>query len=664
MSEPTEEDPLPTRLCRGLVQGDHPLPRRADLPAERLSRPSPNQDPGRRLSTRINFPVGAAGEKSGDGAGSSSVSKPATAVTRESILSPTNVSQLHTISSPTGPIVTLDGTLQIPPNLPAAADPSDEFKSALDVQVDRVDIRRRFRSTFGQSITKDPYAPSIGNKFTGFLSTAAYATKIFLYKTLIILLHLPEYIVRGKRRLFRPSTPEQRIQRRQRRRQQHNASSIPLPATGEAPEKKSISFFNILEWIFKKSHLKLLGAVFTIACNVGFAAWVWIHVDVYLNPHKWRLRPHITTSQGVWTSFTSVEIWVAIMLGIWNMGGAILIALSVVIIIEGTQKRILNKMFPGKFSPPVTSQTSHKPASVFREFTNMSAASTLFALFVFMILWPILACTIAPPRKRVDTYGSKCSGNDWDYKVILDGRVDPKNLTKGRVQMWDLETNTVAVSFLTANYVNTTWLRTDENVLLVREGDLPTDKEYVSEVAYQFPYIWTDFEDMRWAGLADIPRNRNGNYSASLTDPVAKTSRKITGAFPYLEDQTAGLRLDEIALIPDVKRSWRTTSLSSDNCGWGPDAKLLENIDPAARELVGDGHVVLETSMTRWGRCSELTVCANRRKQVVSGLEYAQGEEGKKLLDEMLIVPLGLLLVEQIRWGSCCGDGFDPYKAK
>ncbi|KAF3926458.1 hypothetical protein AA313_de0207023 [Arthrobotrys entomopaga] len=612
------------------------LPRKADIPAQRLSRPNP----GRKLSPTLLQQ--AERGRSDDGSGSGNISPPATAVTRDAIISPTNTSLLHDLPSPSG-LFTTDGTgddLSISPRpVAGTATAEDGHKSnASGVRVEPLESdndgdngtsqRRGFRSKFNQSRSNNFYGMSTWNRFATFLTTSVYATKVFLYQTIMFIWNLPDHIVRW---WIIPRPPKRK--------------RLPTPATGTGTSRPRR---NYLDRMCGTTSLQFFGAAVTLALNGAFAYWVWVTVDVWIHPHEWRLRPRITATLSLWTSFNSVEIWVGIMLGIWNTLGSTLIAASITTMIKAVGS-LYRKIF--NITDP------QKPKSKFLANLGVTALSLGFLV---LLVWPILACTVAPPRRRVSAYRSTCSSG-WDYKVILDGRVDAANLTKGSINIWDLETNQVVAAYQTEDYVNTTWFRTEEHVLLGRLGDPPTDKEYVSLIQYNFPYLWTIWEQAGWVSLPGIQRETRGNYTITLVNPVANSTRSINGVFPYLDDDFTGLRLDSAALIPDIPRSWRSVTPSSDNCGWGPDAKLLENTDVTARYMAGDGHVVLQTDMTKFGRCSELTVCANRRKQVVNGLDYAEGEDGVKLLDELLVLPLGLLLVEQIRFGSCCGDGFSPY---
>ncbi|KAK6538084.1 hypothetical protein TWF694_010969 [Orbilia ellipsospora] len=616
------------------------LPRKADIPAQRLSRPE------RKLSPKVTslLPQAERG-KSGDGSGGS-IPSPATAVTRDAIISPTNTSLLHDLPSPSG-LFSTDGTgddLAISPTrVGGTAAAENGFKSkTLGVHIEQLENdhhedgdddtprRRGFRYKFNKSRSSNFYEMSTWNKFTTFFTTSVYATKVFLYQTIMFIWNLPDHIVRW---WIIPRPPKRK--------------RLPTPATQTPKPKK-----DGLVRIFSEAPLQLGGAAITLALNGAFAYWVWVTVDVWIHPHQWRLRPRVTATLNTWTSFNSVEIWAGIMLGIWNMLGTTLVAILIVVFIGGIRK-IYCKIFK---IPPKSDEQNPKNSKLVK---NLGATAISLG-FIILVVWPVLACTVTPPRMRVSAYKSTCSSG-WDYRAILDGRVDAANLTKGSVNIWDLETNQVVAAFQTEDYVNTTWFRTEEHVLLGRLGEPPTDKEYVSLIQYNFPYLWTSWEQAGWVSLPGIQRETGGNYTATLVNPIANSTRSITGVFPYLDDDFKGLRLDSVGLIPDIPRSWRTVATSVDNCGWGPDARLLENTDVTARYMAGDGHVVLQTDMTKFGRCSELTVCANRRKQVIDGLGYAEGEAGVKLLDELLIVPLGLLLVEQIRFGSCCGDGFSPY---
>ncbi|KAF3916841.1 hypothetical protein ABW20_dc0109481 [Dactylellina cionopaga] len=560
-----------------------PLPRKADIPAQRLSRPSPTK----KLSPKATFTLGQAGTSSGDG--SSSVSRPAAAVTRDSLISPVDAVRLHDTSFNSLPVplsVDTSSDVGFSRERPIEGLQETDIDAETGIKIGQSDTSRPFRPRIRRSGSKDPYEPSTWNKFTGFTRSS------------------------GTHR-------------------------------------------QILEKVFKPE----AKAQFAYACDVGYKPSEEA-LQECTNPHTWRQRKLVTSSKDSWTTFTSIEIWVAIMLGIFNFGGTVLIAIGIAIIFTTFGKLLpIRKKLPARGN--TTTRTQYYKGN--SETTKSVIFLCLCGFGVMLVLWPILACTISPPKRRGALYPSRCSGGDWDYRVILDGRVQPSNLTKGSVEIIDLrQQSNIPILFTTKDFVNTTWKRTEENILLMRATDAPLDREFVSEVSYRFPYLWTTFEGDGWVSLSDIPRTRNGNYSAVLKDPVANSTRTISGEFPYLDDGS-GLRLDGLALIPDVKRSWRTIASSTDDCPWGPDAKLLENTDVTARDMTGDGHAVLQTDMTKFSRCSELTVCANRRKQTVEGLEYARGEDGKRVLDEMLIVPLGLLLVEQIRWGSCCGDGFDPY---
>ncbi|KAK6536160.1 hypothetical protein TWF281_000406 [Arthrobotrys megalospora] len=612
-----------------------PLPQRADIPVPHLSRPSPSYS--RRISHSIGQSLSQSAAPGGDGAGSSSdggISRPAAAVTRPD----------GSVSLPTSPAV--DASADFIASIERGPFSQDASKpTPSNAKIEEFHPERR---------AHNPYEPSMWNKITETFNTAPYAAKVSIYRTLIVLWNLPDHIVRTKRRIFAPGLPK--------------PQTLPAPATVATnpltpPPQKVGRTRKVFRWIFSKDRLQFYGFLFTLAVNGGFAYWVWVHVHVYLDPHTWRLRPLVTSSLGTWTAFTSLEIWMAIMLGIWNLGGCYLIIVGFVLMITWTYeysglKWWMDRRRRGKPTPaPQRNNPNNKVSG--------AAMSPLFVYFLILILWPILASTIPAPRLRVDRYPKGCEGGMWDYRVILDGRVQPRNLTRGRMTIRELQGTQVGreVVYVTENYVNTAWFRTEEKVVLRRMSMPPKEGGvYVIEATFRFPYMETVWEQAGWKSLPDARRERGGNYTVILTDSDTGQNRTVNGRFPYLDDQ-AGLRLDEMALIPDVKRSWRTIATSTESCPWGPDAKLLENTDPGARNLVGEGYPVLQTDMTKFGKCSELTVCANRRRQVVDGLPWAQGEDGKRVLDEMLVVPLGLILVEQIRWGSCCGDGFEPYKA-
>ncbi|KAF3930855.1 hypothetical protein ABW19_dt0203452 [Dactylella cylindrospora] len=640
MSEPTEE----------------PLQERADIPVQRLSRPDSTRATSRKK--RPTFTVQASSDFNDD---IFSLSTPSRAVTRPES-PPGEPATLPTGASPDVPQAHLDGSSSnvgaVPqPNL---AEPLQE--GDIDAELNGGQ-RGRFKSRFNRLGQNDPYAPSSWNRFTTNARTSGYAVKIFAYKGVVGFWHLPEHIVRSWRRFAnnKPATPTVRLA---------VVPAPPLildPADPPSGERvKESKRRKVAKWIWKLEHRQWLGGVITLVMNGAFAYWVWVTVDVWVSPHRWRERKYVTSSLGTWTAFTSLEIWISVMLGIYNLGGTILIAFAMLITL-GTLESILRNVFRIRWFENMIPNPSGDNSRRRRDSRiSCLAISGFFVSMVVLVVWPLIACTASPPRRRVYAYPSRCFGG-WDFRAVLDGRIFPEpdqsyNLTKGKVEIWDTRTNAITASFLTDNFVNTTWARTEENILLKRTTDPPTDRPFVTEVALQFPYIWTDYEAYSWVTLPDIPRTRNGNYTATLSDPVGNSTRTISGEFPYLVDNS-GLRLDNLGLIPDVQRSWRSMAYDDENCPWGPDAKLLENTDPTAREIAGDGHTVLQTDMTKFGRCAELTVCANRRKQNVNGLDYAQGEEGLRIMDELLVVPLGILLVEQIRFGSCCGDGWDPYKA-
>ncbi|KAK6509163.1 hypothetical protein TWF481_003924 [Arthrobotrys musiformis] len=615
-----------------------PIPERADIPIEHLSflghKRGLSPEIGLALSQRAAVNAEASG--SGDGTG---VSRPAAAVIRR--------------------------------DKAATASPAAEYIASIE--------RGPFSGIMDESLPRSPpqnpkiepftrehlYEPSRWDKITESFNTIPYTAKISIYETLKNTWNLPENIVRAKRRLLAPPKPKP-----QTLPDPVTVGSLPAHLAPRAP-KKPTRIGKVLRVFFSPKAWQVYGFLATLALNGGFGYWVWVHVHVYLDPHTWRLRHLVTSSSSTWTAFTSLEIWIAIMLGIWNIGGGYLLIAGPVILLELLMKysgllwlllqsRMLRRKRPNP--DPDDGGAAVKPKN-----GPMGACMGTFwgLYFLILVIWPILASTIPAPRLRVDRYPKRCGGGAWDFRVILDGRVRPKNLTMGRVTIRELNGENVGreAVYITENYVDTTWMRTEEQVVL-RRATIPADGEtvYVSEVTYRFPYMETDWEKAGWKSLPDVTRDRGGNYTVILTDSDTGRNETINGRFPYLDDQS-GLRLDEMGLIPDVKRSWRSIALTADTCPWGPDAKLLENTDVTARNIVGEGHPVLLTDMSKFGRCGELTVCANRRRQVVDGLPWAVGEEGKKVLDAMLVVPLGLILVEQIRWGSCCGDGFAPYTA-
>ncbi|KAK6516441.1 hypothetical protein TWF506_006348 [Arthrobotrys conoides] len=605
-----------------------PLPERAAFPVQHLSRPHQNRPQSLSSNIGVALSQGAAVDADGTGAvaGSSSndvdagiLPKPAAAVIRpDNARSPATQGNAEYIASiERGP-----------------------FASNTSTSNPKIEQLRPER------IERNPYERTTWNKITETFNTVPYFTKIAIYRTIINLWNLPENIVRAKRRFFAPPKPR----------------TLPNPASTDAqtPKKPGRVGKALLWLLFAKEMWIMYGFLFTLALNGAFAFWVWVHTQVYLDPHTWRLRRLVTYPLSAWTAFTSLEIWIAIMLGMWNLGGAYLIIMGPAQLIVWTKKGF-RLIFNPKNRSPTRANDPSKPAK------PQSCILHIFGIyFLIMVLWPILASTIPAPKLRVDRYPKRCEGSGaWDFRVILDGRFQPKNLTRGVVMIREMKGEMTGrqTVYITEGYVNATWLRTEEKVVLKR-STIPWKEEalYVSEVTYRFPYMETTWEKSGWRSLPDVRRDSGGNYTAILTNSETGRNETINGRFPYLEDQS-GLRLDEMALIPDVKRSWRTIASASDNCPWGPDAKLLENTDVTARNIVGEGYPIMLTDMTRFGRCSELTVCANRRRQVVNGLPWAVGEEGKKVLDAMLIVPLGLILAEQIRWGSCCGDGFEPYKA-
>ncbi|RVD80985.1 uncharacterized protein DFL_008867 [Arthrobotrys flagrans] len=602
-----------------------PLPERAAFPVQHLSRPFLNRQSlsseiGLALSQRARVNVNGAGD------GGTGISKPVAAAIRP--------------DNPTSPAT--DGNTEYIASIERGPFPKDASNpSTSNIKIQQFRTGRTERNS---------YEPSTWNKITESFITVPYNAKVSIYRTLIILWNLPENIVRAKRRFFYPLPKPQ---------------TLPNPATtvtttdAQGPKKPG-RVRRVFRWLFRAEKMRFYGFLFTLALNGAFAYWVWVHVQVYMDPHTWRLRRLVTSPTSTWTAFTSLEIWIAIMLGVWNLGGSYLIIMGVVSIGD-LIKRGFDWMLCRKKRPPIRPNNTNKPS------TLKSWFPTIFGLyFLILILWPILASTIPAPRLRIDRYPKRCEGGAWDFRVILDGRVQPRNLTRGRVTIRELKGEKTGreVVYITEGYVNATWMRTEERVVLKR-ATMPAKDEtaYVSEVIYRFPYMETEWEKAGWRSLPDVKRERGGNYTVILTDSETGRNETVDGRFPYLDDDQSGLRLDEMGLIPDVKRSWRALTNAADSCPWGPDAKLLENTDVTARNIVGEGYPVLLTDMTKFGRCSELTVCANRRRQVVDGLPWAVGEEGKKVLDAMLVVPLGLILIEQIRWGSCCGDGFEPYTA-
>ncbi|KAK6362934.1 hypothetical protein TWF730_000385 [Orbilia blumenaviensis] len=610
-----------------------PLPERAAIPPQHLSRPVPKHQ--RKLSPKFGVALSRSDVGSGDGAddgggepSDGGLSRPAPAVIR-----PDNAS-----SSAVGRNVELIAELERGP-----------FRTDRTLDASPNNGIEQFTQ---ERPSRNPYERTIWNKFTESLITVPYMAKISMYRTLVILWNFPDYVVRAKRRIFSPPPKPQTLP---------NPATVPI--VGAAPKSPGRAE-KALKWMFTNEKLQFYGFLFTLALNGAFGYWVWVHVNVYLDPHTWRLRRLVTSSLNAWTAFTSLEIWVAIMLGIWNLGGAYLILIGFALLSRWTFKYSGLKWLleRRRTKPKPVRVAGAKPSSQWISYLT----TTVGLFFLILILWPILASTIPAPRSRIDRYPKRCEGGDWDFRVILDGRVNPANLTMGKVAIREMKGDNLGrdVVYLTEGYVNTTWMRTEEKVVLKRITIPPPEGGvYVSEVTYRFPYMETVWEKAGWRSLPDVKRERGGNYTVILRDSGTGRNETLNGRFPYLDDHS-GLRLDEMALIPDVKRSWRTIASSSESCPWGPDAKLLENTDVTARDMAGEGYPVLLTDMTKFGRCAELTVCANRRRQVVDGLPWAVGEEGKKVLDAMLVVPLGLILVEQIRWGSCCGDGFEPYKAR
>ncbi|KAF3187836.1 hypothetical protein TWF225_004060 [Orbilia oligospora] len=608
-----------------------PLPERAAFPIQHLSRYFLDRQQG--LSSDLGLALSQRAAVNADGAAGSDNNGGGISVPRPAVIKPDNATSSAATRNAEYIAAIERG--------PFPKDGSNTSPSNLNIEQLRP-----------ERIERNPYEPSTWNKITESFNTVPYTAKVSIYRTLIILWNLPENIVRGKRRLFSPPPKPQTLPA---------PATIPATTGAQGPKKPS-RVGKFFQWLFSKDMMVMHGFLFTLALNGGFALWVWVHANVYLDPHTWRLRRFVTNSLSAWTAFTSLEIWIAIMLGLWNLGGAYLIIMGPTLLVNWTKQGIrwMFSSFKTGGRPPIRARSTEKPKF-------QSCFVSIFGIyFLIMILWPILASTIPAPRLRIDRYPKRCEGGgEWDFRVILNGRFQPKNLTRGVVMIREMKGEKAGrqTVYITEDYVNATWLRTEEKVVL-RRASIPWEDEavYVSEVTYRFPYLQTEWEKSGWRSLPDVKRETGGNYTAILTYPETGRNETINGRFPYLEDQS-GLRLDEMGLIPDVKRSWRAVASAADSCSWGPDAKLLENTDVTARNMVGEGYPIMLTDMTRFGSCSELTVCANRRRQVVDGLPWAVGEEGKKVLDAMLIVPLGLILAEQIRWGSCCGDGFEPYKA-
>ncbi|EWC44767.1 hypothetical protein DRE_06405 [Drechslerella stenobrocha 248] len=331
------------------------------------------------------------------------------------------------------------------------------------------------------------------------------------------------------------------------------------------------------------------------------------------------------------------------MLGIANFFGGMLIIVAVTFILTQLKAQVWNRLRGSKPAPAQTPGTEKD-----KPWLTQLLIWTWVIFSVSVMVWPLVACLALPSRSRAHVYPKRCGSGAWDFRVVLDGRYQPEKLTRGSVNVYDMRDGGARVAeFTTADFVNATRERTAERVRLERRSAVATAEGedggvYLAAVEFAFPYLQTAWEEGGWASLGDVGRETEGNYTAELVDAATNTTRVVTGEFPYLEDGR-GLRLDGLGLAPDIARRWRALVGSGYGCQLGPDARLLGNADVTAREPVG-GQVVLQTDMTKFGACGELTVCANRR---------GAGRE----LDELLMVPLGL--PEQIRWGNCCGDGWE-----
>lgn len=293
--------------------------------------------------------------------------------------------------------------------------------------------------------------------------------------------------------------------------------------------------------------------------------------------------------------------------------------------------------------------------------------------------------SIYRPRHVVRSeWPQQCLGGSWDYRIVLDGRIDAANLTKGRITMTDLRNyaHMAQLVYETTDYVNATTLRNADPLTIkyVESASHPSfaPVPLVDRIDLIFPYWHTVSENHNWASAPDIGRDGYGNYTAYLNRTAGPQNASIySGAFPYYSKNSKGsgqsnqgLRLDEMGLLPDIARDWRAVTGSNPanpnaNCEWGPDAYLFEHTDPTARTQQNkhNPHPVIKTGMTRYGGCYQTVVCANERSQLLQGSEWADGTMGKDLLNQMLVVPLSILLIDVIKYGSCCGDGWTEYKS-
>ncbi|KAJ6259761.1 hypothetical protein Dda_5401 [Drechslerella dactyloides] len=494
------------------------------------------------------------------------------------------------------------------------------------------------------------YAPTAYSRLKIHIRALAWWIPTKGYRAARFVYNLPENIVRGYRRLDKPKPV-------------HTSPPppppAPLPAPANAANSPGTPSHTLSNWLLKSSHGYMLGFVITAGLNAGFALWIYYHVSVYLHPHEWRDRPGVTDTATAFTTFTGTELWISIMLCLFNFPGAIFLMVGTMSFIDSFDRHLrisktVRRIYKGSgTADDDTSDTSPMSWLVRRKLTKREEklfARVFFALMLVLAAWPLVASLATPPRSRVYAYPKQCGG--WDFRVVLDGRVNADVLAKGRVDVYDVRRDSRVAGFETTDPVNASAKRTPGTVVLRRTAPLesPFGGVYVRSVRFEFPYMRSRWESGGWSSNADVGREVGGNYSAEVVDTFANVSRVVGGEFPYLRDDD-GLRIDGLALVPDVRRSWRTKVDDEGDCIWGPDARLLENRDVLARDGVM-GDVVMQTGMTKFGRCGELTVCANRRKG-------GNDDEGREMT-EMLVVPLGLLLVEQIRWSSCCGDGWQP----
>jgi len=242
--------------------------------------------------------------------------------------------------------------------------------------------------------------------------------------------------------------------------------------------------------------------------------------------------------------------------------------------------------------------------------------------------------------------------------------------------------NMAQLVYQTTDFVNATTLRNADPVTIkyVESDSNFSPAPLVDRVDLVFPYWHTVSEIRNWASAPDLGRDGYGNYTAYLNATAGPQNHSsYFGTFPYYAKNSRGsgaqvnhgLRLDEMGLLPDVARDWRAVTGSDPtnpnaNCQWQPDAFLFEHTDPTARIQAPlpynqNPHPVIKTGMTRYGGCYQTVVCANNRRQELHGSEWADGPYGMELLNEMLVVPLSILLIEVIKYGSCCGDKWTEY---